>query len=146
MKLPDLKIYDNALSPSSHVAWTKRVAKLEALSTPAEKELLTSEHGKELLAASEMLIGRELHLLQMVLFAIRRGDVTTSHTDFGEYVALYYPVSCPGGPLRIETLRSSVEVVANRLVVFNATTLVHKQVVPSGNAVRYSVALKFRYP
>lgn len=147
MMLPDLSIADHALSNISWATWRTKMLRLKQTSTSIDVKVLGDDAGQELLAAAEMLIGKELQLLQPVLFRIESGDVTTPHIDFGEYVALYYPWSCPSGPLRLYGKHSQdVQVVANRLVVFNATSITHRQIAPNAEEVRYSVALKFRYP
>jgi hypothetical protein len=145
MSLPALRILDDALSAEAHSALLTAMEELTELSTPAPPTLMGSPAMSELCGCAEALLGKSLELINPVLFAIRPGHTTTPHTDFGEYVVLFFPKSCPGGPLRIFTWGQDVEVVANRVVAFDATSLAHQQVVPV-DGVRYSIALKFRHP
>lgn len=144
MTLPVSRILDDALSAEAHAEWSKRVQGLVDISTPVPGAWMRTSATEELLACAEVVCGRKLNLLAALMFKIQEGDPTTPHVDFGEYVALYYPLDCPTGPLRVKG--DDVKVVANRMYVFNATTLLHQQIPPKGGEVRYSVALKFKYP
>lgn len=147
MTLPDLLIVDDALEPEHLGAWCARMRSLEGLSTPGENEL-GLDHGYALLERARELVG-DVELLAVPLFAIRNGHTTTVHTDFGEYVVLFFPEDCPTGPLHVwRDLANAtrVEVRSNRLVALDATRFPHMQQVPEPGSVRYSVALKFKYP
>jgi hypothetical protein len=145
MNIPRLRVLDNALSPESLTALQTRMVSLRELSTVASQEDLRSDVMRELFSCAEMVVGRPLQILTTIFFAIRPGHQTTPHTDFGEYVVLYFTHDCPTGPLRLFNPNGDIEVVANRVVAFDATVLSHRQIVPS-DGVRYSVALKFRHP
>lgn len=147
MTLPELRIIDDALEPEHLEAWRARMRTLVALSTPGEYEL-GFDHGYALLEAAREIVG-DAELLAVPLFAIRDGHTTTSHTDFGEYVVLFFPEDCPTGPLHVwlDLARvTRVDVRSNRLVAFDATRFLHRQQVPEPGSVRYSVALKFKHP
>lgn len=144
MTLPSLYVLDNALTLAAQRAWVAGMRDLHAMSTPIPS--LATTHAQELMACVRGVADCLVDLLAGLMFVIRPGNCTTPHLDIGEYVALYYPSSCPSGPLRLFSPRMDVEVISNRLVLLDATSRVHQQVVPIGDDVRHSVALKFRLP
>ena len=139
----DLAVLDGALTEEERAWWLAR-CKTGAQSTalPLEEfEHTTLWNGVRLWA-------RGMPLINCLLFEIVAGHETEMHQDVGEFVVLYYPESCPGGPLRVQIAGDvrDVEVIANRLVILDCTSVPHQQVVPPKGSTRYSVAFKFRQP
>ena len=89
-----------------------------------------------------------LKLIHCLLFNIVAGHETEMHKDVGEWVVLFYPYSCPTGPLRVEVdgLVSDISVEENMMVVLDCTNIPHQQMVPTDGSTRFSVAFKFRLP
>lgn len=140
MGLLTLQIVDNAVSPEELARWQARVQ------TDTQSTSLTEEDvaGSELYTLARTFVPT-LPLIHALLFDIVQGMDTELHRDVGEYCVLFYPTGNPLAPLGIDHEGlSSVEVLANRLVVFDCTHVRHQQVVPTDDSHRYSVAFKFR--
>lgn len=156
--LPTLKIIDDAVSAVTLQRWQAIVLNHRGTQSTGYRE---EEYSAALVQYATYLapgIPDDLHALvrehvhtqclHVLVFAIEQGMDTEMHRDVGEYAALFYPFTNPIAPLRIDRGNGEecVEVIENRLVLIDVTTIGHQQVVPTDTSVRYSVAFKFARP
>lgn len=135
-----MHVVDDALSAAELARW--RALAIERSGGESQRLAPEDYEGTELFALVQRYApGALIHVL---LFEIADGCETTRHRDVGEWAACFYPVDCPTGPLWTEA--GDVAVRANRLVMFDATTLEHQQVTPTDGSARRSVVFKFRRP
>lgn len=138
--LPTIEIVDGVVSATELQRWQEIVTRHRGTqSTGYREEEITGDLHT---LVRERVSARCLHVL---VFAIERGMDTEMHHDVGEYAALFYPVSNPVAPLFIDRGNGEerIEVIENRLVLIDVTTILHRQGVPTDDSVRYSVAFKF---
>jgi hypothetical protein len=143
VNLETLKVIDDVLdsSDSSLESIQQMMLQLQEQSTGLSEEETKLTPLATVLEKAREHVG-DLELIHTLLFAIKDCDATEMHRDIGEYVVLYYPITCSSGQLR--TCYGDVDVKQNRMVVMNCTEVEHQQVTPNVSEIRYSVAFKFR--
>lgn len=137
--LPDLMIFDNFLPSEELVYWQKRIQTGEESVCLYEDDIKDTELYKK---CRELVGG--LPLIHLILLNVFDTTYTEIHRDVGEYVTLFYPFTNLNAPLRLAD--RDVNVVENRLVQLNCTTIDHRQINPTDGSVRSSIALKWRLP
>lgn len=137
--LPDLMVFDNFLPKEELEYWQKLVQTGEESVCLYEDEIQHTELFKK---CREMVGG--LPFIHLILLNVFSDTYTEPHRDVGEYVTLFYPFTNASAPLRLED--RDVELIENRLVQLNCTTIEHRQINPTDGSVRSSIALKWRLP
>lgn len=137
--LPDLMIFDDFLPPEELAYWQKLVQ------TGQESVCLYEDDIKhtELYRKCHELVGG-LPLIHLILLNVFAETYTEVHRDIGEYVTLFYPFTNLNAPLQLANC--NVDLIENRLVQLNCTTIDHRQINPTDGSVRSSIALKWRLP
>lgn len=138
-KLPELLITDNFLPPAELEYWQQLVQ------TGQESVCLYEDDVKhtELFKKCRELVGG-LPFIHLILLNVFADTYTETHRDIGEYVTLFYPFTNHNAPLQLTN--RNVDVISNRLVQLNCTTVEHRQINPTDGSVRSSIALKWRLP
>ena len=138
MSLPDILVLDDVLSEEELKKWQNRVS----VFTEQSNANSAQEMEQELLLDHARKIVGDLLLIHAPIFAIKKGqEPTEMHHDTGEYAVVYYPFDCITGPLKTE--QGMIDVKQNRLVAMNVTKIMHQQIIPTDDSVRYSIAMKF---
>ena len=141
MTLTSLEIIDNALGEEL-LYWQALVQQYNVQSTsldPGDYE------GTYLFRLAQACAGH-YPIIHVLSFAIIDGHDTELHKDGGEYVVLFYPFNCPTAPLHVVidgVLDQFIAVKENRLVSLDCDALAHRQMIPTDNTIRYSIAFKF---